>query len=370
MTSKRVYILGAGSSKGHSKGIFPSLAEFFTTAKQLKLVVDPEVLNFAKKVTGKDLFSKKSAIDVEAFFTHIEIELERNSSPELLFIREHLHKLIQSVLLGLESKINKSQGEYCLLLSKLKLRPQDTVVTFNWDLLLDNVLERENILANICEDTLVGATSELYRRFVYKMSAWGERTLDYSAIESPYQEWKPELGYYLKAHGSIDWFYCSNDLCRASRKVFPVAEPAKKHHCGECHEPLGLLVIPPVINKAYRQHPLIREIWNIAAKELSVARELVVWGYSLPTTDFYATWLFRQARQSSLKTINLIDPYFIRKAKKTKDLRMTFVRRFYDIFRDLIPQKSVHIYDSFEDYYSDRNAVSKHKIGTSEIMKI
>jgi predicted cobalt transporter CbtA len=52
MTSKRVYFLGAGSSKGHSKGIFPSLAGFFTTAKQLGLGVNPEferVLRFATK---------------------------------------------------------------------------------------------------------------------------------------------------------------------------------------------------------------------------------------------------------------------------------------------------------------------------------
>jgi hypothetical protein len=341
------------------------------SAKQQGFDVGPEfekVLQYAKSVTGKNLLSKKSkAIDVEALFTHIEIELERSSSSELLFIREQLHKLIQHVLLGLESKINKSQGEYYSLLSKLEHRPQDTVVTFNWDLLLDNALERGNILANIYKDTRVGATSELYNRFVYKMSALGERTLDYLAIEAPYQEWSHESGYYLKAHGSIDWFYCSNDQCRASRKVFPLPEPAKQYFCAECHEPLVLLIIPPVINKAYRQHPFIRKIWNIASKELSVAQELVVWGYSLPTTDFYAAWLFRRARCSSLKDITIINPSTF---SKKKGLNRAFIHRFYDIFRDLISKESVHVYESFEDYCNNRDTLSKHNIKASEIMKI
>jgi len=372
MSTKRVYILGAGSSIGHSKGIFPSLAEFFTTAEKQGLVKNSEfdkVLKFAKKVTGKDLLSKKSkAIDVEALFTHIEIELERSSSSELLSIREQLHKLIQSVLLSLETKINISQGEYHLLCSKLQPQPQpqDTIITFNWDLLLDNILGRKETLKKYSKGGSA-IIDGLYEQFFFRLAACGEGTLDGITIEHPYQEWDSEFGHYLKVHGSIDWFYCSNDQCRASRKVFPLSEPAKQHYCAECHEPVVLLVIPPVINKAYRQHPLIRRIWNVAAKEMSVAEELVIWGYSLPTTDFYATWLFRQARQSLLKNITIINPSTF---SKKKVLNKAFIRRFYDIFRDIVPKESVHVYESFEDYCNDRDILSKHKIKAREIMRI
>ncbi len=306
----------------------------------------------------------------------LKLNLRGIHHQRLLAIREQLHKLIQSVLLGLEPKIHNPArrsedkippGEYHLLYSKLE--PQDTIVTFNWDILLDNVLEREQILdgdKGFATKDINAPRPNQYRHFFNELSAKAEMSWKHIVFDQPYQEWKPESGYYLKVHGSIDWFYCSNDQCRASRKVFPLLEPSKQHYCAECHEPLVLLIIPPVINKTYRQHPLVRKIWNVAAKEFSIVEELVVWGYSLPTTDFYATWLFRQARQSSLKTITIIDPSAI---TKEYHLSLSFLRKFYDIFRDLIPKESVHIYESFEDYCGNENVFAKHEIESNEIMK-
>ena len=255
MVSKRIYILGAGSSIGHSEGIFPSIKEFFRAAKRLMLGSSDEfrkVLDYGKQVTGRSLVAERKAFDIESFFTHLEIELERTSSPELLAIREQLLKLIQSVLLGLSKEIFGKQGEYDDMV--YTLQKTDTIITFNWDLLLDNILKRENILAvqyNKRKDP--EALSGHYWQFIYHLSALGERTMTHVALSEPYQEWRSDSGCYLKMHGSIDWFYCSNEHCRASRKVFPVMEPSQAQYCSECHELLSSLVIPPVLNKGYRQ---------------------------------------------------------------------------------------------------------------------
>ena len=363
MVSKRIYILGAGSSIGHSEGIFPSITGFFRAAKRLMLGSSDEfrkVLDYGKQVTGRSLVDEGSAFDIESFFTHIEIELERTSSPELLAIREQLLKLIQSVLLGLSKEIAGKQGEYHAM--DYELRKTDTIITFNWDLLLDNILKREGILAQQYNKSIKDpdALSGHYWQFILDLSALGERTMLHVALSEPYQEWRSGVGCYLKMHGSIDWFYCSNEHCRASRKVFPVMEPSQAHYCSECHELLSSLVIPPVLNKGYRQYPLIRRIWNLAAKELSFAGELVIWGYSLPPTDFYALWLLRQARHSPLKKLTIINPSVVNKNKRIVTM---FVRRFYDIFRDKIPKNSVSIYESFGDYCDNNDVITKYNLG-------
>ena len=308
MDFKRIYILGAGSSIGHSKRLFPSITGFFEAAKKLGLGSQKEfnlVEEYAEKVLGKPLLRGKSQIDIESLFTHIEIEIERKQSPDLLAIRQQLLKLIQGVLIGLGEKIEGQEGEYHNL--SAKLHENDTIITFNWDLLLDNILNRDNIL-NICYGNKKGDLRGQYYQFMFKLSAWGEQTLGGISITEPYSAWNPGIGYYLKVHGSIDWFFCYNESCRGWRKTFPLLYPVQTHYCSECHEPLESLLVPPVLNKTYRQYPIIRRIWNLAAKEISFANELIVWGYSLPPTDFYSLWLLRQARESPLQRITLINP--------------------------------------------------------------
>jgi hypothetical protein len=355
MGSKRIYILGAGSSIGHSKGLFPSITGFFSSAKKLGLSFQSQfnlISNYAEKVIGQNILSGKDRTDIEALFTHIEIEIERKPSSDLLAIRQQLLKLIQEVLIGLEEKLNNQKGEYHEFISMIG--PKDTIITFNWDLLLDNLLNRKKILADrLMQLKDNDANSGQYWKFIIKLSAFGEQTIDGIAFEKPYRDWNPATGYYLKAHGSVDWFYCSNESCRASRKTFPLLEPALTHYCSECHEPLESLLIPPALNKEYRHYPLIRRIWNLAAKELNSAEELIIWGYSLPPTDFYCHWLLRQARESPLRSLVIINPSVFHRYRGKKKQHTVFIRRFYDIFKDKISNNSLYLYESFADYFKN-----------------
>jgi hypothetical protein len=367
MASNKIFILGAGSSIGHSGGSFPSITEFFSHAKDFGLYSKNKFENLAKYTKqnmGYNIYSTKKQIDIEALMTHVEIELERRSSPRLLGIRQELVELIQLVLITAETRSTTRNNEYELL--RKRLGDKDTIITFNWDLLLDNVLNRMPILQSYQENTkdLRKYKSGQYYRFILDLSAIGEKTWDSVFIREPYREWNSPAGYYLKVHGSIDWYYCSNESCRFFRKVFPVLNPSVTYYCSECHEQLERLLIPPVLNKEYKQYPLLRRIWNLAAKEISLAEEIVIWGYSMPPTDFYSAWLLRQCQKKSLMKLTIINP-----AVKTKNNTVAsgFVRHFYELFRRKIEKDSLFLFENFSDFDNSQDILTKYNLGPAKI---
>jgi hypothetical protein len=75
------------------------------------------------------------------------------------------------------------------------LRVSDTIITFNWDIMLDNILKREEILKDRYEinenkDVLKGQ----YYQFIHQLSAFGEMTWDRSIISPPYTGYSYKLG--------------------------------------------------------------------------------------------------------------------------------------------------------------------------------
>lgn len=364
MNSKRIFVLGAGSSIGHSNGLFPSILNFFASAKKLQLHKTDgysQIADYAQRIIGKNISTSGQNIDIEAFLTHIEIEIERSPSPELLSIRQEILSFIRKLLIGLSEKISKKKGEYNKLVTNIS--KSDTILTYNWDLLLDNLLGREDVLGGTYgKSNKKSIKSNHYNDFINNFTAIGEGTWGGISVKKPYDHWDIDKGYFIKAHGSIDWFYCSNEACRAYRKVFPVFNPDHDQHCSECHEQLDCLIIPPVLNKGYRNYPLIRVLWNLAAKEISIANEIVVWGYSLPPTDFYTSWLLRQARKAPLERLIIINPGVVTKARSKTTLSITFIRKFYDILRGKISKDSILLFESLDDYYSDRDIYQVHNI--------
>ena len=361
---KKIFLLGSGSSIGHSNGAFPSILGFFSVAHELGLYGGEDtkqIHGYVRNLFGRNIFSKHTKIDIEELFTLIEIEIERNPSPELLAIRNDLLKLIQEILIILEENLPENEGEYNLFLKKLN--PSDTIITFNWDILLDNILSRSDILENrYSKKNYDKIESKQYENFVDKLSAFNEATWGGITFGPPYKEWSSKEGYYLKAHGSIDWLYCSNEACRAYRKVFPALDPRTKHFCSECHENLQLLIIPPVLNKGYRQYPVIRRIWNLAAKEMASVKMLVIWGYSLPPTDFYASWLLRLAREAPLERVVIINPEVISKNKLRTNIGLSFIRRFYDLFRQKISKEDIFLYETYRDYCNNMSIFEKYPL--------
>lgn len=352
MSNKRIYILGAGSSIGHSRGLFPSIRDFFVKARGIGVKVDEDykkIVTYVDTVFGRNILKEK--VDIEDLFTHIEIELERSQSAHILEIRQELLRLVQTVFVRLAGEVAPEGGEYSIF--KSLLETSDTVITFNWDLLLDNILGRETVLQEISSTNMIKNCAVQYENFLRYLSGHADIAVNRMARSKPYKEWDPKRGYYLKAHGSIDWLYCANEKCRASGNVYPSLEVERKHFCAECHELLSVLIVPPVLKKEYRYYPVIRRIWNLAAKELQGVSELVIWGYSMPPTDFYSKWLLRQAREAPLKKIIIINPYVVIK-KKRRYVRTAFVNKFRDVFCGRIRNDRIFLCESFKDYAENR----------------
>jgi len=335
---KRVWILGAGSSISHSNGIFPDTAGFFSAAKKMNLhetAGGKEIARYVNQVIGADVWSDREPVNIEDIFTHLEVDIERSSRSELLVVRQSFLDLIQDLLELLGENVLK-HGEYYDLLSRVD--KTDTLITYNWDLLLDNALNREKILLTYYEENAFGGLGQ-YANFVLNQSAISEQTFRHSTLEPPYNRWRPDAGFYLKLHGSIDWFYCQNTACRAFGSVFPWLDLRESACCAECHERLDVLIVPPVLNKDYRKHAFVRRVWNVAALEIATASMLIVWGYSLPPTDFHSMWLFRQARKALLQNLVLINPL-------VDD--PNYVLRFREIFRG--KDAKISLYKSYEDF--------------------
>ncbi len=144
---------------------------------------------------------------------------------------------------------------------------KDTVITFNYDLVLDHALMRAGIPISY----------HLPQQYVSPPAACN--TDGFSL---------------LKLHGSTNWGICSKckkhisvsiDKMTSSPAIFRAAE------CRECqtHEFQPMLV-PPSWDKTEYQH-LMRPIWNQAVIELQRATRICIIGYSLPESDAYFKYL-------------------------------------------------------------------------------
>jgi hypothetical protein len=374
--SKTVYILGAGASYSHSNKEFPLINDIFKVAKKLlvtSLITDINTLNpnygcvedYIGNKFNKSIFNIKQKLNIEYILTNLEIDIEKTKSNDLQIVRDRIITiiLVTFILLDRKSVYYKRNSEYFLFFDRLK--DNDTIITYNWDLLLDNILDRERIISNIKNIGQVedGILKKQYLRMLMDLSAY--RDLSWDRTSAPYEQYNSK-GYYLKLHGSIDWLYCPNEDCGLYSKVFPVKNVSGEYliadyKCHECSSRMKHLIIPPILNKNYSSFPFVKKLWNIALEELQSADELVIWGYRLPPTDFYNRWLFRQ-KSDKLKKVSIINPECFRK-RKNKELRKNkiFLEPFLDIFEasKIVPE--ISYYENYSDYNNNIKYLDKYR---------
>lgn len=360
----KVFIIGAGASYGHTNGDFPLINGFFKKAKDLKIISDDDekikneysdVKKYVKNVFNKDILKKE--INIEEILTNLEIDIEKNSILELKIIRGKIIEIIRGTINKLSAKSYNENSEYFLFIKHLK--DEDSIITFNWDLLLDDILGRKKCI----EHALVNEKKQYENMF---MKLTGNRRQTWAGMGlSPYVDYQT-TGYYLKLHGSIDWAYCPNEDCGLYNEVFPVDNLTNQHSCTECSTESKFLIIPPVLNKKYNEFPFIKKIWNFAKKEVCVANELVIWGYGLPSTDFYSMWLLHQAR-GNLRNVSIINPVCFRRVKRKSGVikfrkNMNFLRPFLDSVKHKTEKDKIKYYESFRDYYRGQDFLTKYNI--------
>lgn len=363
----RVFLLGAGASKSYDQSPtnqrMPIACDFFQTFDQLEISANPWVLHEGlqgylanKGVADPDNYLR-TGINIEEL--HSQIESDRNEAisqgrefidymyeqrayTELIFIFSSVINEIQN---GPLSAPHRSIAKH--------LASADTVITFNWDTLMDRALSAET-------DWDLHWGYGITPRSVFS-DGWQ------AAKDKPQDAQAPAL---LKLHGSTNWItgyalldngqpVLSHDLDPDTLHVFEQTNEPYACFAGrymEGYEPFsygyyppnlinvpgrpapdgmvitsvrpkvpwrkegsassdGLvsmpLIIPPVKQKTYEMFgSLFSNLWTSAEDALAEADEIVIIGYSFPRTDLQSNQLFQKAflRRSSVPRVTIIDP--------------------------------------------------------------
>lgn len=212
------------------------------------------------------------------------------------------------------------------------LKKNDTIVTLNYNLVTENTLQA------IRHENGQKQNHQLYEKMVQLLSptVYVNGTLGIHVREL-------DSGWYLKLHGSINWYYCSNLGCLGHliMTVFPMSVSNLPRVCNSCGSPLEMAIVPPTMNKAFGKYPKLGVIWSLARRELTTSTSTVFIGVSFRPSDYYLSWLIKSSflgADSKDKSVVVVD-----KCKSA-------ARRI----EELVGVKSVY-YDNIDSYISSRS---------------
>jgi hypothetical protein len=271
MTVQRVFLLGAGASKSWglplTNELFPLALTGVAKHRRRQLIrnfIQYQYPHFRARWKNYPPFEEfLSLVDVYLEFADVIKREHSFSKDEVAQIKKDL-LLATSVVL--HEALPPADRSRVTKFAEV-LRPGDVVITFNWDLLVEEAL--------------------------YDLK----------------KEWKYELRdgviCILKPHGSLDW-YDSKEASIAPDLVFPLNQKFrrilvfKRFRPPRVPNPVVPVILPPVINKkiVYKE---LQSIWRGAWLALRHAPEIYVIGYSLPPEDLHARFTIRSAIRANEK---------------------------------------------------------------------
>ncbi|XDD41671.1 hypothetical protein AB3N58_10145 [Leptospira sp. WS60.C2] len=353
-TMKTIWILGAGATISNDRK-YPSIMDFFSRGKEYFLINESsktvrdeyeDLKNYALNYLNKNIMRKNDKIDIEYFLTHLYIEFDNSKNPEIENMINKIIGLIKKVLLESEKRAPFSTEYETLATSFLNFNTS-TIITFNWDTLLDKILKSKK--------------TPHYNYLERELSAkylWGYTN---GPKHSPYLEYPKNGELYLKLHGSIDWVTCKTSNCRLRNLMFLKEDITGEYYCSECHEVCNTLIIPPILNKQYNEYPSIKKAWNLAFKEISNSNKIIIWGYGLPPTDFYANWLFSRSTPKECEII-VINPEILteKRNSETNEFTYSINKIFQKKFSDTFGDRKITYYRYFSDFEISKNIFEKY----------
>lgn len=279
--------MGAGASRGASfvdtKVIAPPLdADFFVQVQRLGnggLTADErKLLGFVRREFGIGITPR-----LEEFFTqvetidrfHTEFHMQRGRITQeyrrqLIVLRKLIPKIFRKA-------IGSSDCQWHGRIAA-SLRPRDTVISFNYDCLIDRALQQEGLRR--------WKPAESYGFPINEgLNLW-----DHAPVRGPSTVNPIRL---LKPHGSLNWVIDSaNESVRLTEPY--LAETADS-------------IVPPSWDKEEVTRWPWRDVWRGARSALASANVLLAIGYSVPVTDQFSQALIR-ADVRRLEALVLVNP--------------------------------------------------------------
>lgn len=348
----RVFILGAGASHGDT------LKDLVGIQRRSKSIVRPPLIDgfFRKRLWEEIGYAGNSAaaefrnafsyitqlkqlgesslgegnwqnLNLEEVFTALEIEREFQGPESAMggFLTAARNELVGYIGKMLAFCHQDMYGIYTQQLVHV-LDPADSILTFNYDLLMDQVFLFQQ----------APPYHQHYSRFFNRLS--------YGSWPSPSEKEGPD-GMLLKLHGSLNWFRCTNPGCPGASKV-QLAQNTQEclsrflgihsedETCLQCGSEMVALIVPPLLKKPIINNWIFRSIWGMARRRLQEATEVFIIGYSAPPSDFYASWLL----QSTIGPRKDLKPIVVNPANSPTDSN-------YESFRIRMNALFPHGYD-------------------------
>jgi hypothetical protein len=233
----------------------------------------------------------------------------------------------------------RCEGQHCEHLISLfsKLKPRDTIISFNWD--------------TIADTTLAILKTSQFKNYIRIMK---DKNINIEQYK--------RRGLFLKLHGSFNWIVCQNRQCKSYKKPalspltrnrkFPGFASKNSRRCQSCgQEKTAIGIIPPVSNKLVYQDNFLHKLWLLTREKLAYTKRIVFIGYSFPPTDFYTEWLFRQIHyyEDANFEIDVVNPEMFKRGSLIPE-------RYKSIFRNF-KMKSYHdLAEYVENFKSIRNS--------------
>lgn len=332
-----VYIFGAGATKGAftSEKLPPPVdANFFDTAKIIK---GNGTNRLAKTVLGAvwELYQSSSGIGLERYYRDIETRgiigafaKTANQPKNWEKRKKDLEDLIRRIFIHTTCRVSqyskttpKVSHWHAAILKKTN--PGDTIVTFNYDTVIEESMPRR--VWNPRDGygvQVMGVNSEWAKNYISQHNSPAR-----SAI------------LLLKLHGSLNWrLYRTSKGVRLKDRPYIVKTRSGKPVIEK------ISILAPGWQKPINTNPY-KLFWKTARLKMENCKKLVIIGYSLPETDLLAYAMLaeiirmRAVRKNYFEELHLVDP-----SERVKD-------RFVSLFMPAIgPTGRVIRHRTIEDY--------------------
>ena len=371
-----IFLLGAGASKGYNESKteerMPLAKDFFRTFKKLKISESPlvligSILNYlieTNRIVECQNFDSYEE-DIEALHSEVfkKMKTRLKDFPDLPFEPSkkdgwmELSRVNYQLVFLFNAVINEIQnGKSSVLHKKLikRIKPEDTIITFNWDTLLDRVLccnyknwstdtgyfitpkaiYRDKWDFNVQKTSqnaplllkLHGSTNWLTSYPTIDkgsvLLSQHEKNETFFVYEHSIKEYPTYKGRYISGYEDFSYGYYPVNLpvlgkeapkghvyLRTSVNFDPrITDPKKENDIGLTSMPL---IIPPTQEKEYSLFgSLFTSLWDKAKEEIIRADKIFIIGYSFPKTDVRSTELFLNAlmKRDTKPEIIIINP--------------------------------------------------------------
>lgn len=372
--SEIVYLLGAGINRvlKNEEGLQPPLAtDFFQqvlnqdhfTIHRYFFEERQSLFDYIErywKMSSEQL--KNTPFDLEGCYTLIQLQkldVDKKGDKDRLRllsqIELQLTMLLAEYLAKFDIPLDPSISQPFRLFGDIIYNQKATVITFNYDTLLESVIGNASDANPNMPATFIDTS---FRRIelpdeevAYSHLNWN-LPLAYGVKFDEVQLQRPGMPIFVsgerfyshpenklydnpifKLHGSVNWFtYSGNKKLFGSwlkhfgvEQNFPHDAENAKNRVGQTvllkaswwdnrmiehnDEILNPIIVTPVLYKNFYKHSFINELWKRAVIELSNCKTLIVVGYSFPPTDFNTKRLFLEAFSNhSPEEIIVINP--------------------------------------------------------------